>query len=174
MKTLLLAALLTTAAAAPRPASVPASPVNFGGAWTLDKAQSTGLPPFYATIQSHHLSVTQTGEQLAVGVEIQRGAAEPDRFEMVYPLDGSESSTTTPVRTPNGRVDVPTKLKAVPDDQGRIHITMTREVRMGDHTMTVTGTELWEMRADGALIVHRVDQMPQGGEIRAQMVFVRG
>lgn len=171
MKTLILAALLSATFAAPRPAATPA---DFSGAWTLDKAQSTGLPPFYASIRSHRLAITQSATELKVHVEVDAGGSAPELFDLVYPLDGGESATTSRVRTPNGPLDVPTRLKGVPGDDGRLHLTLTRELRMGERMVTTVGTEVLELRADGALVIHRVDQMPQGGEIRAEMVFVRG
>ncbi|HEX8319426.1 hypothetical protein [Longimicrobium sp.] len=173
MKTLLLAALLSTAAASPRPDDVPVTPPDFTGAWTLDEAQSTGLPPYYAEIRSHRLAITQSDSQLHVGVEIENAEPEPLKMEFLYSLSGVETATQTPIRTPNGNMVVPTRLKATREDDGRIHITITREIRMGERTATGVVDEVWEMRADGALVVHRVDQMPNGREMRADMVFVR-
>jgi hypothetical protein len=94
-------------------------------------------------------------------------------MEFLYSLSGVETATQTPIRTPNGNMVVPTRLKATREDDGRIHITITREIRMGERTATGVVDEVWEMRADGALVVHRVDQMPNGREMRADMVFVR-
>ncbi|HEY0023155.1 MAG TPA: hypothetical protein VGB24_09595 [Longimicrobium sp.] len=173
MKTLLLAALLSTAAAAPRPADAPAAPPDFTGAWTLDEAQSTGLPPYYAEIRSHRLAITQNDSQLHVGVEIENAEPEPLKMEFLYSLSGVETATQTPIRTPNGNMVVPTRLKATRGGDGRIHITITREIQMRDRTVTGVVNEVWEMRADGALVVHRVDQMPDGREMRADMVFVK-
>ena len=173
MKTLLLAALLSTAAAAPRPAAAPVTPPDFTGAWALDEAQSTGLPAYYAEVRSHRLAITQSDSQLHVGVEIENADPAPLRMEFLYSLSGVETATQTAIRTPSGIMNVPTRLKATRGEGGRLHITITREIRMGERTVTgVTGEE-WEMRADGALVIHRVDQMPDGRELRADMVFVR-
>jgi hypothetical protein len=176
MKSHLLAALLSLTAAAPRPAVIPAAPPSAGysGAWTLDQAQSTGLPPYYANVRSHRLDVAQSDSQLVVDVEIDAGRGAPDRMRFAYRLDGTETAATTQVRTPNGLRDVPTRLRATRDADGHIHITITRELRLGERTMTGVGTEEWELRPDGrTLVVHRLEQMPQGGETRAEMVFVR-
>ena len=174
MKSLLVAALLSASALAPRPAA-PVAPPDYGGAWTLDKARSTGLPPFYAQVRSHRLSVAQGDAQLVVDVEIQGAAAEPERFRFEYALDGTETATTTRIRTPDGMVDVPTRLRAAHGADGRLHITITRELSLGGRTMTATGTEAWELGPDGrTLVVHRVEQMPGGGEMRFDMHFVRG
>jgi hypothetical protein len=173
MKTLLLAALLSTAAAAPRPADAPVTPPDFTGAWTLDEAQSTGLPPYYAEIRSHRLNIAQSDSQLRVAVEIENADPAPLKMEFLYSLSGVETATQTPIRTPNGNMVVPTRLKATRGDDGRIQITITREIQMRDRTVTGVTEEVWEMRADGALVVHRVDQMPNGTVGRADMVFVR-
>jgi hypothetical protein len=174
MKSLLAAALLALAAMAPlRHAPVP--PPDYSGAWTLDKARSTGLPPFYSGVRGHRLAVAQTDARLTVDVEIDEGRAEPARFNFVYALDGTETSTTSRVRTPNGMMDIPTRLRAAHGDDGRLHITITRELPRGGETVIATGSEAWELSADGhTLTVHRVDQMPGGGEMRSEMVFTRG
>jgi hypothetical protein len=173
-KTLLLAALLaTSAAAAPGPA-VPAAHPDYSGAWTLDKARSTGLPPFYDQVRSHRLAVAQSDAQLTVDVEIDEGGAQPERFNFTYSLTGAETATTTKVRTPDGMLDVPTRLRAAHGEDGRLHITITRELPLRGQTVTATGTEEWELSADGrTLTVHRVEQMRQGREMRFDMVFVR-
>jgi hypothetical protein len=173
MKTLLLAALLTAADAPVRPTDAPVTPPDFTGAWTLDEAQSTGLPPYYAEIRSHRLAIEQSDSRLRVGVEIQNQDPTPLQMEFLYSLSGVETATRTPIRTPNGNMDVPTRLKATRGDDGRIHIAITREIQMRDRTVTGVTEEVWEMRADGALVIHRVDQMPNGNVSRAHLVFVR-
>jgi hypothetical protein len=171
MKALILAALLGVSVLAPAPAAVP----DYSGAWTLDQARSTGLPPFYAQVQSHRLQVAQTDARLAVDVQIRSGGPRPERFAFVYALDGGETSTTTRIRPPDGPLEVPTRLRARHGDDGRLHITITRELARGGETITATGTEAWALAPDGrTLTVHRVEQMPQGGEMRFDMVFVRG
>lgn len=172
-KTLLLAALLATSAA-PQPAA-PAAHPDYSGAWTLDKARSTGLPPFYDQIRAHRLAVAQSDSQLVVDVEIDEGGAQPLRFNFAYSLTGAETATTTQVRTPNGMIDVPARLRARHGEDGRLHITTTRELPMRGQTVTVTGSEEWELAPDGrTLTVHRVEQMRQGQEMRSSMVFARG
>lgn len=173
LKTLIAAALLTASAAAPHP-TIDVAPPDYSGAWKLDKARSTGLPPFYASITSHRLAVRQTESRLEVDVVIEGVEPQPEHFEFVYPLDGSEGTTTTRVRTPNGALEVPARLRARHGDDGRLHITITREMPMRGQTVTATGTEEWELSADGrTLTVHRVEQMRQGAEMRFDMVFVR-
>jgi hypothetical protein len=174
MKSLLLATLLGVIAAAPIPAA-PVSPPDYSGAWTLDKARSPGLPPMYASVRGQRLSVTQSDARLVVDVEVQAQAAQPERFSFAYSLDGAETTATTRIRTPDGTMDVPTRLRARHGDDGRLHITITRELPLGGQTVTAIGTEAWALSADGrTLTVHRVEQMPRGGEMRFDMVFARG
>jgi hypothetical protein len=172
MNTLLVALLLAlTPAAAPARS---AAPPDYSGAWTLDKAQSPGLPPMFASVRGQRLAVTQTASRLVVDVEIDGGAPEPERFNFVYSLDGEETAATTRVRTPDGMLDVPTRLRAAHGDDGRLHITIARQLSLGGQTVTATGTEEWELRPDGrTLVVHRVEQMRNGSEARFDMVFVR-
>lgn len=173
LKTLIAAALLTAGAAAPHSAP-PIAPPDYGGAWTLDKARSTGLPPVYANVRSHRLDVTQTDSRLRVDVTIEGVEPQPERFEFVYALDGSETTTTTRIRTPNGAMDVPARLRATQGDDGQLHISITRALPLRGETVTVTGTEAWELSPDGrTLTIHRVEQMRRGTEMRFDMVFVR-
>lgn len=173
MKSLLFALLLSTAAA---PASaLPLPPPDYSGAWTLDKARSPGLPPMYANVRAQRLAVTQDDARLAVNVEMDLGAPQPERFEFTFSLGGAETSATTRIRTPDGVMDVPTKLQARHGDDGQLHITITREVSMRGETVLARGTEAWELSADGrTLTVHRVEHMPGRGEMRFDMVFARG
>ncbi len=174
MKTLLLAVLLGTAAMAPLP-SVPVAPPDFSGVGTLDRAQSPDLPPMYANVRSQRLTVQQSAAQLVVDVEIDAGGAAPERFNFVYSLDGTETTATTRIRTQDGMVDVPARLRATPDERGHLHITITRQLPLRGQTVTVTGTEEWELSPDGrTLVVHRAEQLRNGSEMRFDMVFVRG
>ncbi|HEX6038326.1 hypothetical protein [Longimicrobium sp.] len=171
MNALILAVALGVSVPAPAPVLVP----DYGGTWTLDEARSTNLPPFYAQVNRHTLQVAQTDARLTVDVEIENGGPQPERFAFVYALDGSETATTTRIRTPTGPMEVPTRLRARHGDDGRLHITIIRELPRGGQTITATGTEAWELAPDGrTLTVHRAEQMPQGGETRFDMVFVRG
>lgn len=173
MKSLLLAVLITAAPVAQAPAPIIAPP-DYSGAWTLDKARSPNLPPMYANVRSQRLSVAQDDARLVVDVEIDGAGPAPERFSFTYSLDGMETSTTTPIRTQDGPVQVPTRLQARHGDDGRLHITITRELNMRGETVRATGTEEWELSPDGrTLTVHRVEQMPRGGEMRFDMVFAR-
>jgi hypothetical protein len=149
------------------------APANYAGSWTLDLAASKGLPPYYANVKSHKLAIAQDAAKLDVFVTIDAGRPAPDTVRLVYPLDGSESKTTTAVRTPAGLTKVPTTLKAAAAEDGGVHITIAREITMPDRTIKAITTEDWHLSADGrTLTVHRVDDSPRG-RMEADMVFLK-
>lgn len=166
LKPLLLAALFLL----PTPQAAP----TYAGRWTLDRARSTGLPPFYATVKSHRLAVADSSGQLLVDVEIDAGRPQPDRFRFAYPFGGA-AETTTRVRTPNGALEVPTTLAAARNGDGTLHLTITRRPDLGDgQAHVLVGTEDWSLSADGAtLTIARHDELPQGGAMQSTMVFAR-
>ncbi|MEW5926150.1 MAG: hypothetical protein AB1941_01565 [Gemmatimonadota bacterium] len=167
MKTLLAAALAALMLQSP-------TKPDYSGKWQLDPARSRDLPAYYARIASHTLDVTQTETHLRVGVVIAlRGAPQQDTIRFDYALDGSEVQTWSPIRTPQGRVEIPTTLRARMDDAGAVHITIDRQLQTPAGPRTVTGTEEWRLSDDGAtLTVRRLDETPQG-RIDTDMVFVR-
>jgi hypothetical protein len=167
MKTLLAAALAALMLQSP------AKPADYSGQWKLDPARSRNLPGFYAEIASHTLDVTQTSTHLGVGVVIELRDAQQDTLRFDYALDGSEVHTRSPVRTPQGRVEIPTTLRARVDDAGVVHITIDRQLRTPAGPRTLTGTEEWRLSPDRTtLTVRRLDETPQG-RIDTDMVFVR-
>ncbi|HTE17088.1 MAG TPA: hypothetical protein VK689_01770 [Armatimonadota bacterium] len=173
MKSLLLAVLLTAAASLPCSAA-PVDPPDYSGSWTLDRARSPDLPPMYDRVRGQRLVVAQSDARLVVDVEIDAGGGEPERFHFEYPLDGTEAAATTKIRTRDGFIEVPSRLRGARGEDGRIRITTTREIPLpGGQTMSATGTEEWELSPDGrTLIVHRAEQVRQGEE-RFDMVFTR-
>lgn len=150
-----------------------AKPANYSGAWTLDMKQSKNLPKYYERIQSHKLNITQDEKRLNVGVEIGREQHEPEKIDLIYNLDGSETKTEMKLRTQDGLVSVPTTLKAVVKDDGKIEITITREVPMPDKTFKGVTVEDWELSADGkTLTIHKTDNAPWG-KMESEMIFLR-
>jgi hypothetical protein len=158
---LLAAALLASSAA---------SATNYSGTWSLDKARSTNLPPYYADkVKSHTLTNKQDEQQLTVDVEIDGGGPAPDKVHFVYNLDGSETMTNTVMRTPAGEQHVPTTMKATVNKAGDVHIDIVRDVKMGEKTFKAASTEDWSLSPDGqTLTVHMVRQN-QGSDL----VFVK-
>lgn len=147
---------------------------NYTGNWTLDAKQSKNLPPYYAHVRSHKLSIAQDDKRLRVAVQIIREEGAPDQINLAYNLDGTETTTEMLVRTPDGPQSVPATLKATVDAQGRVHITITRQLQMQGQEFKGITTEDWELSSDGkTLTIHRTDEMPRG-KMQADMVFVKG
>lgn len=146
---------------------------SYAGNWALDMQQSKNLPRYYENVKSHKLTITQDDKLLNVAVEISRGQAGPDKLTFVYHLDGSESRTETAIRTQDGMINVPTTLKAVVRDDGRLQITITREIPMQGQSFNGISIEDWALSPTGKLLtIHRADDTPRG-KMEADMVFVR-
>lgn len=167
-KTLAVLLFLATAAfAADKPAS-------YAGRWTLDKAKSANLPPYYAEITSHELTITQSEKELHVAVVVTAPDREADKFDFRYNLDGTPAKTETLVRTPSGPRSVPATLQAKPAADGGLAITIERELPSRDGgTFKGTTNEAWRLDAEGkTLTIGRVDDMPRG-KFESTMVFTR-
>lgn len=151
-----------------------AGAANFAGRWSLDKAQSKDLPPFYEQVKSHSLDITQEGSKLVVGVEITSDAHDPLRSRYDYTLDGVSSKTETQIRTQDGPKSVPTVLTANPAANGDLAITIERELPMPDgNTMKGKTNETWHLSEDGkTLTIARVDENRRG-VMNSTLVFVR-
>lgn len=150
-----------------------AKPANYAGSWTLAMKQSKNLPKYYAEVKSHQLNIRQDDKHLDVAVEIGHPQGEPDKINFMYNLDGSETKTETKIRTQNGLVSVPTILKATVGDNGTLHITIAREIPMGDQTFKGVSVEDWVLSADQkTLTIHRADETPRG-KMEADMIFLK-
>jgi hypothetical protein len=161
----ILAIFLLTAGAAE------AQSKSFQGSWVMDQTSSKGLPEYYSRIKSHKLSIQQDKTELKLAIAIDLGGSEPDRFDLRYQIDGPETKTETPVRTPKGLLMVPTVLSARSTGQNALHISIVREVPMGASPFKGVTTEEWELSKDGkTLNIHKVDDTPRG-KLESQMVF---
>ena len=170
MRKILLAALLL----APTVLFAASPATTFAGKWTLDQNQSQNLPRYYMNVTAHMLDVTQTAKDLKVGVEIHSTQHDTDKMSFDYPMDGNETKTETWVRTPDGPKAVPTVLKAEPQEDGTLRITISRELPMpnGEVIKGVT-VETWELAKDGkTLKIHRADDSKRG-KMEFDMTFVR-
>jgi hypothetical protein len=167
MKMLFAAVALTVAAHGP------ARPADYAGSWTLDAARSRNLPEYYSRVKSHALVITQDDAHLNVGVAIDIGEAQPDRFDLVYTLDGNPVETETRIRTPDGLASVPTTLRATVDGAGAVHIAITRRITSPSGPFVAETREDWALSPDGrTLTIHRVDNTRRG-QMEADMVFAR-
>ena len=152
-----------------------AKPANYAGNWTLDIKQSKNLPPYYSHVESHKLAITQDDKQLRVAVEISDTEREPFRVDFIYNLDGTETKTETQMRTPAGMRSIPTTLKAIPAEDGTLHLTITREMQTPEgRAIKAVTTEDWQLSPDAkALTIHRNDDTPRG-KTESDMIFVKG
>jgi hypothetical protein len=149
--------------------TTPLLAADYSGKWTLDKAQSADLPPFYEHVSSHALTISQTDNELTVGVDITADSHDPDHFDFVYRLDGTPVQTETKIRTPQGPASVPTALTARPQADGTLVITIDR--KLGDFDAVTL--ETWHLAADGqSLVIDRTDDTPRG-KFASKMVFVK-
>jgi len=151
-----------------------AGPADFSGQWSLDRSQSKDLPPFYEEVKSHSLKITQNEKELVVGVDITSDAHEPLHIDFTYSLDGQPTKTESQVRTPNGPLSVPTILTAKPADDGKIGITIERDLpspRSGE-PMKGTTVETWRLQDAKTLVIDRVDETRRG-TMTSTLVFTR-
>ena len=158
--------LPTLLVAAPKPA-------NYSGKWTLVRAQSRNLPPFYAHVTSHALDVKQSADALDVHVTIGSDDRGTETFDFHYTLDGKEAQTASTIITPNGAKAVPTTLKAIVQDGGNVQITIVREIPMPGETFKATTVETWQLAPDGkSITIHRADDTPRG-KMESDLAFVK-
>jgi hypothetical protein len=146
---------------------------DYTGRWVLDTSQSKSLPPFYSNIRSHTLEISQHDGKLLVTVLIENKEGGSIKMELPYNLDGSDVMSTTTMRSPQGDVQVPTKLNAVVGQGGGLHITLSREMEMNGEKFNAVTNEDWRLAGDGkSIVIHRMDDTPRG-KIDAEMVFVK-
>jgi hypothetical protein len=145
---------------------------NYAGEWTLDKAASKDLPPYYERITGHTLRVTQSEKELVVAVTLTSDAHEPDLLTFNYKLDGVATKAESQVRTPNGPMAVPTITTAKMEENGALTIIIERELpSRGGEPMKGTTVEKWRLEADGkTLVIDRVDEMRRG-KFSSTLVF---
>jgi hypothetical protein len=150
-----------------------AQAAGYSGSWSLDKAKSSNLPPYYEQITGHDLKIAQDDNELAVTAVITADRG-PENFEFRYKLDGTATAGETSVRTPNGERKVPTVLQLKKADNGDLNITIERELPSRDgSTFKGTTIETWHLDAEGkVLTIDRVDETRRG-RTEARMVFVR-
>ena len=132
------------------------------------------MPAPMASIKSFNLTVA-ADKGLKVDVDIDPGQAEVPHIHhsVLYPLDGSESATTTDVMTPAGPKQVPTRVTGKVEGDGAIDLTMSRDLQMKDQVRTLKSAEKWELSADGkTLTVHMNEERPNGSA-KYEMVFDR-
>jgi hypothetical protein len=136
-------------------ACAPIHAADFSGNWSLDRTRSTNLPPYYSQVTTHRLSNTQDGRQLIVDVAIEGATPEPQQHRFVYRLDGTPTSALILVRTPEGRQEAPTTMKARMSEAGRLHIDIVREFGLAGGTVRGRSSEDWSLSPDGKTLTVR-------------------
>ena len=148
--------------------------VNYSGTWLLDQSHSKNLPPQYKNIESQRIDVKQELTILNVNAEIKTaGEAEPLRITLNYPLDGTETRTMLPIRTPQGPRSVPTTLSGSISPNGKLRLNIVHQFEANGKTVKGGMTEDWQLGPDGkSILIHLTRDAPQG-TIEYDMLFVR-
>lgn len=136
--------------------------------------QSKDLPAQLAALKAFDLTVA-ADKGLKIDVDIETGQTQVPHVHQsfFYPLDGTESATTTEVMTPAGPKQIPTRLTGKVEENGGLDLTMSRDLPMKDKVRTLQSVEKWELSADGkSLTVHVNEERPDGPATYA-MVFER-
>lgn len=148
-----LLCLLVVAGLASTPAALP----SYAGTWTLDKDKSKDIPPFMASITE--MVVKQDDKQLKVQV------AGGD--EVPYNLDGSKAT----VHLTTGRAPGDATVYLEKKDDGKVVLHLERELNFNGNSISIKGTENWELSADGkSLTTRRTLESPRG-TMEFTMVF---
>lgn len=148
--------------------TVSASPANFSGTWSLDKAKSEGLQGRMANLDQTWV-VTQDTKTFTVEASFSGGDQPIPSRKSTYNLDGSETSMDVAGRMPGKAT-----LKAKWQDDGKIlELNSVLKASMQGSDVTITTTEHWEL-ADGGktLKVHRVSESPRGTQ-DSKLIFVK-
>jgi len=140
------------------------TPADYAGTWSFNREKSKDLPEQLAAVKAFDLTVA-ADKGLKVDVDIATGQTQVPHVHhiLVYPLDGSETATTTEVMTPGGPKQIPTRLTGKVEDNGALDLTMSRDLQMKDQVRTLRSIEKWELSADGkSLTVHINEERPNG------------
>lgn len=166
MKTILLFGILFLSI----DAFAQAKATDYSGNWSLDKKQSRDLPSYYSNVSSHKLVVTQTAKQLTAATEIVFGENQPTKFQLVFNLDGTESITESVMGSGER---IPTRLlaKILPD--GKLRLSITRDMVLMNGGSSAVTTEEWELGKDGNLLTIRRPDENAGGRLASALVFVK-
>ena len=143
---------------------------DYNGDWLLDQKQSKDLPAHYANVKSHKLSVTQTDRQLTAATELAFGGNEPVKFQLTFNLDGRESTTESVMQT---GVRIPSSLSAKNLPDGKLRLTISRNMALMDSNFKAVTTEDWELGKDARILtIHKVDENT-GKRMASTMVFTK-
>lgn len=132
---------------------------NFGGTWTLDKANSEGLPPGMDQI----MTVVQTGDKLSLETKLITEQGEqvvPDS----YVLDGKEVEFTP--RTPGGEAGKGKRIAKWTADGNGIEVSETATFETPEGTANIQATRKWTLSPDGkTLKIEMTVDGPNGKQV---------
>ena len=150
------------------------TPADYAGAWSFNREQSKDMPAQMASIKAFDL-VVAADKGLKVDVDIETGTTQVPHVHQtyLYPLDGSESAITTEVMTPNGPMQVPTRLTGKVEENGALDLAISRDLKMREAVRTMKSAEKWELSADGKTMTVHVDEERPSGPAKYTMVFDR-
>lgn len=150
------------------------SPADYAGAWSFNREQSKDVPAQLASVKAFDLTVAvDNGLKVEVDVETGQSQVPHMHHTYTYPLDGSESATTTEVMTPSGPKQIPTRLSANVEENGALDLTMSRDLSMKDQVRTLRTVEKWELSADGTSLTVHINEERPNGPATYTMVFQR-
>jgi hypothetical protein len=155
---------------------------DFSGKWNLDVAASK--LDERSRIESMTMTVTQTASDLKIETVTKRAAPQGDvsgrgggmgrgggfgggDSTTTYTLDGKEK--TVQQESPAG--NVPVKLKAKAEKDGKLKLTSSRTLDTPMGSMTLTTTEIWSLSGDGKMLTVKRDMDSPRGTTSSTMVF---
>jgi hypothetical protein len=148
------------------------TPADYAGSWSFNREQSKDLPAQLAGIKTFELTVAAENG-LKVDVDIETGQAQVPKVHhsFLYPLDGSERATTSEIMTPAGPKQIPTRLSGKVEADGKLELSLTRELKMKDQVRSLRSVEKWELSADARTLTVHVDEERPDGPATYAMVF---
>lgn len=143
----------TSATAAP---AVSSAKADFNGTWTLDKANTEGLPPGMDQI----MTVVQTGDKISLETKLISEEGEQVVADS-YTLDGRETEFTP--RTPGGQTGKGKRTAKWTADGNGIEVTEMSTFDGPQGPVNVQMQRKWMLSADGkTLKIELVAEGPQG------------
>ena len=139
---------------------------NFGGTWTLDKANSEGLPPGMDQL----MTVVQTGDKLTLETKLITEQGEqvvPD----TYILDGKEVDFTP--KTPGGQSGKGKRISKLGADGNSIEVSEKATFDTPEGAFNIEATRKWMLSPDGkTLKIEMTIDGPNGKQL-IKRTFVR-
>ena len=139
---------------------------NFGGTWTLDKANSEGLPPGMDQL----MTVLQTGDKLSLETKLITEQGEqvvPDS----YMLDGKEVDFTP--RTPGGQSGKGKRIAKLSSDGNSIDVSEDSTFDTPEGAVNIKATRMWTLSPDGKTLKIEMTIDGPNGKQTIKRTFIR-